>query len=200
MNHSQLTDESFEEVPEETLTQRWLDLPTTSPFNLLQGPYRPPAQHGSSWRSMLAAASLSTIALLAYLLFAGGYFQHHADLKYQEAEGLYRTLFPGEQRIVDIRKQMQAKLRGAQSSADQTFFELISGIAGTTAQLERKVTPRRLQYSHGSGVLITEVQAASMNDATALRDELARRNLTADIRSVTKNDAGVIARLEVGLP
>ncbi len=171
------------------------------PLNLLQGRYRPARSRAGgdfAWRPPAVAAIACLTLLVLYLLTAGYYFHHRGDRLDTETADLYRQLFPGDERVVSIRRQMEGHLRAdGDSDPQQGFFELLTVFSHALAASEGDNRVRHILFEKKDGNLLLELQTDSLANAQSLKDRVADAGASLDILSATKNDTGLVTRLRL---
>jgi general secretion pathway protein L len=179
------------------LANRFRDHPGV--INLLQGDYAPPkAQSTSSagWRTLgTVAAAWAAVAFLA-LVAQGFWADLQADRLNDEAEALYRDIFPDDRRITNIRRQTLAHL-GERSSEDGlgllAMVTELGQVLGPTMQL------MSVNFTAARGELAVDLVLPRYDDLERIKTALEQRQLTVEIASAeTQQDNTVRARLRLG--
>ena len=114
------------------------------------------------------------------------------------AESQYRTLFPNEKRIFNIRKQMQRHLqRGRGQKQGNNFIEMFNFAAAQLSQ-NTAITLRQLRYQQESQSLQVEVQASNLEIVNQLTKRLSGHNaFSSNLISANANSDGIVARIRV---
>jgi general secretion pathway protein L len=201
--HQALIPSSFTEISADQFIAKLVDLTPDSSGNLLQGEFRLRRSRRLAWQKSLAISIAASLVLsIGYVLSAGWYFHQQATTNEDTARSLYMSLFPEDKRIINIRKQMQGHLEEIQGTpGKQAFFGILSELSNSIAQLPtNSLSPRLMQFNNKDKSLIVEIQATSVSDTSTLQKYLTDRHLASEVLSITKNDVGVIARVEVTLP
>lgn len=163
------------------------------PGNFLQGRF-------ASRKEVLLPASLRIAALFLAVAFGvqllsdwGRYFyyQHQARKVHTEATALYKQLFPGDRRIVSLRRQMEAHLE--QGAASGGALPLLTRIA--EAVQGSGLATQRVDYS--GGVFTLDVEARGLTDIDALKQRLVGSGLRAEIVSANAQGSAIRGRLRV---
>ncbi|MEJ2089844.1 MAG: type II secretion system protein GspL [Gammaproteobacteria bacterium] len=177
------------------LARRWRTLPNV--VNLLQGPYtpaKPPSENVYRWRAVATLAGIwlgiGLVGMVAQAVWAG----LQADALQEQAENLYRDIFPGETRITNVRRQMRQKL--GQSAADGGAGFV--GYLGHLAQgIDRNVTVWSLTYSENRDELAADLQIANYDALEQLKQRLNRLGVNVEITSAEQQESGVRARIRL---
>lgn len=172
--------------------------PSTS--NLLQGPFRPPAvwSHTRYLKAVALILGLSAILHVGYFLGTGLYFHGQARAAHMEAERVYRELFPTEDRIVNIRRQMEGKLNRVQSfSSTDSFLELAAGIAHASRVDDMPTNARieHLNFDAEQGKLIAALTVTDLADLQRFNSSLAHLGITVEVLGAEKAHDAINARI-----
>lgn len=177
------------------LAARWRTSPDV--INLLQGPYTVTQRNGSTflrWRSVAALAALWAIVGWITMLTEGFWASSRADDLQAQSETLYRDIFPAEQRIVNVRRQMQQKL-GQRSSAGGNGF---TSYLGSLAQgIDRSVSILSLTYTQTRDELAADLLLRNYDDLERFKQRLAQLGVNLEITSAEQQDSGVRARVRL---
>ncbi len=121
-------------------------------LNFLQGPFKPKkAERGipAQWRPVLAFVAAAVFVSLLNQLSMIVRERSEQHLLEQQVEQSYRTLFPDEQRIVNLRVQIESHL-DALPGANQGTIRRLNDLAGTAHDLGVP-SPQHLAYQSGHG-------------------------------------------------
>lgn len=163
------------------------------PGNFLQG-------HFAARKEVMLPAGLRMAAVFLAVAFAvqlfsdwGRYFyyQHQARKVQTEATALYKQLFPGDRRIVSLRRQMEAHL--AQGAASGGVLPVLTRIA--EAVQGSGLDTQRVDFT--GGVFTLDVEARGLTDIDALKQRLVGMGLRADIVSANAQGPAIRGRLRV---
>ena len=170
-------------------------------LNLLQGEYRPQAHWEKHWRRWRLPAVLILALLLvntAMGLRENQRLSQYSQQLHHETVEIYRGAFPGAQRIVNPRAQMENELRalraGGGDSAGRGFLPLLED-GGPVLAGAGGMQLRGLRYRGGE--LDLELMISDLQALDELNDQLEGRDLEVDIRTATTRDDRVQARLLV---
>ncbi|MBQ0797915.1 MAG: hypothetical protein KBT63_01430 [Porticoccaceae bacterium] len=170
------------------------------PLNLLQGKFAPDNKNqvGVWLKPLVIAACASLIFLMTYWLGAGIYFKNNAENLGVSAEKQYRTLFPNDKRLTNIRRQMEAHLKNNGANQHESlFFEFMSVLATSMSKQAEPATIKHIRFEQDSSSLQIELQAQSIAYANTLQTAVEASGLSADVLSANINDGGALTRLKI---
>jgi len=179
------------------LAARWRQQPNT--ISLLQGAYTPPRQaHAGAARWYPVATLVGAWILIgAITMIAEGFWAStQADRLETTTEDLFRNIFPGERRVRNVRRQMQAKLGGRASAAGDNGFT--NYLADLGAVLDGNVVITSLNYADARGELAADLLLRDYEELDQLKESLERRGVEVAITSAEQLDSGVRARIRLG--
>lgn len=169
-------------------------------FNLLQGAYQQKEVQSQPVRHLkvaILALALAAILHIGYFLAAGNYFHRQGNIAYQEAEQIYRTLFPEEVRIVNIRRQMEGRLKVTNPSrSTDHFLDLVAAVA--TATSSDTLTASRikhLNFSSQQNRLIADIDVNSLTDIQYFGTSLADPKIVVEVLGAAKEHDSTSARI-----
>ena len=170
------------------------------PFNLLQGEYAPAGKNDyfALFRPAAIAVGICLLVFVGYFLGAGFYFNAKSDELLAESTQRYRELFPDDQRIIDLRRQMQAHLNNNNTGqSGSAFLQMLNVFSTAKQSLGEESTVRNIRFDQTNGTLQLELQTHSLNYAGNLQRDIQERGITAEVLSANTNGEGVIARLRL---
>ncbi|MFP6837951.1 MAG: type II secretion system protein GspL [Pseudomonadales bacterium] len=179
------------------LATRWLEQPDT--INLLQGPYVPPRQTHTGTTRWYAVAGLAGAWLLIgaiTMIVQGFWASTQADQLEAASEQLFRDIFPGERRVRNVRRQMQAQLGGRSGNVGGGGFT--SYLADLGAVLNSNAVITSLNYTDARGELAADLLLRGYEELDQLKENLEQRGLDVAITSAEQVDGGVRARIRIG--
>ncbi len=130
---------------------RWSELQGLG-LNFLQGPFKPKSGAGgipAQWRPVLALLAVAVFVVLLNQLSMIVRERSEQRLLEQQVEQSYRTLFPDEQRIVNLRVQIESHLDVLPGSKQGTIRHLAD--LARTAHDTGVPAPQHLAYQSGHG-------------------------------------------------
>lgn len=170
-------------------------------INLLQGEYRPQAHWEKHWRRWRLPAVLILALLLVHTglgLWENRQLARYNERLSEEIASVYRATFPGAQRIVNPRAQMEHQLQslrgGGGETAGRGFLPLLTDSGPVLAEAAG-LQLRGLRYRGGE--LDLELTINDLQALDELKAQLEGRGLAVEIRTATTRDDKVQARLQV---
>lgn len=136
----------------------------SAPLNLLSGIYSPKREYGKHlflWRNAGIIIALSLVlGLVNKGLNISEMNTEHARLR-AESETIYKQAVPGSSRIVNLRSQMEKKLRSMQGKGGSSeFFTLLEGLEPAFTQVPT-LKPTSLRFDAIRNELRMQVTAKS---------------------------------------
>ncbi len=192
---AQLEDVQIEAAPGadsaiEVLADLWRG---NADINLLQGDFAPPRARNASAKGWGLVATLAAVWIgVAWLAMAAEAFwaDNKAQALEQEANTLYRNLFPGEKPPRNLRRTITAKLGQAPQGDGRGLVALTGDIA---AVIPRTASMRSIEYSSDRGELKTELLVSGFSELEQLEAQLASRGVGAELQNSVQEDNGVRA-------
>jgi len=177
------------------LIERWRN--STAPVNMLQGSYapkRPQTRGQGRWRAVAALAGIWLVVGMVGLITQGFWASVQADDLEERSADLYRDIYPGEQRIINVRRQMSQKL-GQQVDGGGRGF---SGYLGYLAQgIDRNASILSLNYTESRNELAADLLLRSYDELERMKQRLAQLGISVEITSAEQQDTGVRARIRL---
>lgn len=175
-------------------THQFTQLTQKHPFNLLKGRFAVKTKSSLSgyWRY---AAIFIGVAFATQLAYDSARLWHYNKvIKQTKAESvkLYKSLFPEEQRIVNLRRQIEAHLSEKQN-AGQGFMPIATRV-GEVLNTGNWQT-QRMDFDNNG--LLLEVDALSLSDLEQLRQQLSSQGLTTETLSANSQGTGIRGRLRI---
>jgi general secretion pathway protein L len=167
-------------------------------INLLQGALAPPKQASDAlarWRTAAALIGVWVLVLVVSETVRGAWASHRATTLSNEAQTLYRSYFPKDQRLQpDLYKQMSDHIggRGSQSMFLSLLGHLASGLAASPGAQLRSIT-----FNDGRAELGAEVAVKGFDALEALKAAWSQEGVSVDISSAEQQDQQVHARIRL---
>ncbi len=177
------------------LAARWRTSPDV--INLLQGPYTVAQSRSSTflrWRSVAALAALWAIVGWLSMVAEGFWASSRADDLQTQSETLYRDIFPAEQRIVNVRRQMRQKLGQSSGTGGNGFTSYLGSLA---QGVDRSVSILSLTYTQTRDELAADLLLRNYDELERLKQRLAQLGVNVEITSAEQQDSGVRARVRL---
>ena len=166
-------------------------------INLLQGRYQAKQPINPTWLSWRPAAALAAMWLLIAVVgmaVQAIYAGYRADQLEASSEALYREIFPGERRVTNVRRQMQARLGDRSGGADSGF---IAQLAALGIELEPSTGVMGLSYTEDRGELAADLLIPGYEELDRLKQRLGSEGFGVEITSAEQQEKGVRARLRI---
>lgn len=159
-------------------------------FNVLPKP----AESGVSpyWRTV---AAVLVLAVLVQVLHDGlsAWRDHRIAVSTQaQAEQQFREWFPEEQRIVNLRRQVESHLQGT-SNMDMTALSLLARVGPVMQQAQ--LVARSVHYRDER--LELDILASRLDQLEALRSQLTEQGLSAELGAVTPSGSSVSGLIRI---
>ena len=170
--------------------------------DLMQGPYRTDRIRRLRVDLRLAAAAVVIAVGLKVVsdLATGFYLTHEIARLEGQAVALYQSLFPQDNRIVNIRTQMQNHLKQAVESQSQTGFLNLMGMLGRQLSLTGKLAEMQVQqfrYDSRQNTLWLDIHVKNIELLDQLKQGLESRMLNVTILSVNNEEQWIKGRLSI---
>ncbi|WP_108649064.1 type II secretion system protein GspL [Dongshaea marina] len=149
-----------------------------SRYTLLQGAYRKLPEYSKLIKLWLAPA-IALVALFLIVLFSRGIELYQLNAQKQQLTAqtaqIYRQLFPGEHRIVNVRAQMMAHMRQYQQQGKQQgFLKMLDQLQpGFEAVKDLELTG--INYDGRRGQLRLNVRADGLPSFEKFRDAVGKK-------------------------
>lgn len=185
---------SLEYLPEQSWTGEFAALGNRHPLNLLQGEHavKTATSLSGHWRY---AAIFLAVALAVQLAYDGlrlMHFKKQGARSKEESVQMYRGWFPEEQRIVNLKRQVEAHLT-EQQSREGGFMPLMTRVGQVLDQGSWQT--RRIDYDENG--LLLEVDAMSLSELDQLRQQLNGQGVLSETLSANSQGGGIRGRLRI---
>ena len=177
-----------------------------SQFNLLQGQYKPKGPGvslGFNWKPLAAVAAVWFVAIVSVELLSTAKFSSEADQYQQQAESLYRSYFPKDKRIVDVKSQTVAHLkRAGNTGAGAGMLELLHPAGKALHQFNKKSSAsplkiNRISFEERLKELRLDISAHQFDQLDQLKVTLEKQGLSVEIGSAVAQKDGVESRIKI---
>ncbi|HEX7036358.1 MAG TPA: type II secretion system protein GspL [Pseudomonadales bacterium] len=167
--------------------------------NLLQGPYRPRQPSNPNWQRWRAVAALAGVWIVVALLTRTAeaiYADHQADRLEAESVALYRDIFPNERRVINPRRQLQAKL-GEGTDGGSDLLGLLGPLAATLGQDTRI---NSFSYDQDRGELSADLYIDAYETLDRVKEGLSQAGVPLEVITAEQqqNSKSVRARVRLG--
>jgi len=174
-------------------------------YDFLQGRYASSARRKPTefnWKPLAAMVAIFVLSYTGFLYTNAWKLEQQAASIDSETRDLYRNLFPGDQRIVNVKRQMEQHLKNLNSNSGSQSFMALLALAGAEIHNanrggESVVTPRRISFDEGQGDLRVDLVFKDFGQLEALKTKLQQATLNVETASATQDKDGVKARLKI---
>jgi general secretion pathway protein L len=177
------------------LRHRWLE--AAEPVNLLQGSYtqkRPVSRGQGRWRAVATLAGVWLLVGLIGVIAQGFWASNQADALESRSADLYRDIFPGETRIINVRRQMSQKLGQRVDGQGKGFAEYLGYLA---QGIDRNASILSLNYTETRDELAADLLLRNYDELERMKQRLGQLGVNVDITSAEQQDTGVRARIRL---
>ncbi len=173
-----------------------LALASGAAINLLQGPYASKKNTANTinWRPLALAASVLVGLNLVYSLASGIYFSSQAGALHQQSEALYRSYFPDDKRIINIKTQTQGHLSRGQGYSNGGFLHMLHNFIGPWGDYRNQLTLKSLRFNQQRDELLMEIESRSIEQLDKLQSSLGER---AELLSANEDGNSVRGRIKL---
>ena len=175
--------------------------PDATVINLIQGDYSRREQIGRLFRPWrVALALLVSVMLLQMAVSLSSYLGLRSDSRHLQAEieRIYRDTFPDAKKVIDARKQMEAKLAelgAAGADGGRGFLPLMAQVGKSLQKLDG-IELRHAVYQDGRLSLSLKIKSLQLLEQLK-QLLLAEADLSVDIQSAASRDDYVDAQLQL---
>jgi type II secretion system protein L len=177
-----------------------------SQFNLLQGQYKakgPGISLGFNWKPLAVVAAIWFISLMSLQLMNAAKFNREAEQYQQQAENLYRSYFPSDKRIVDVKSQTLAHLRRAGVTGQGAgLLELFHPAGKVVHQFNKQnsgspLRINRVSFEERLKELRLDISAKKFDQLDQLKATLEKQGLSVEIGSAVAQGQGIESRIKI---
>lgn len=186
---------------QETLPGSCLELmanTTSATLDLLQGPYlvRKKQAGSGNWLKTVGWVALSVLVLQFCLMLAEGiYINEQATTLASETESLYRSVYPDDRNVSNMRRRWNSHLGQVNSNDSAGFLILLSQAAKSikTSGLEIQ----NINYSESRGDLVFQLVAQRSEQLMLYVERLSEQGIEAEIGTISQDDDRVRGSIRV---
>jgi len=185
-----LQNEPLDYAPFETLCREYKSKYT---INLLQGEFSPQSSDSASRANWGAVAVLALIGFLLHVssLVGQGVFLNTQAEQYQEqAQQLYKNVFPKDRNVRDLRRRWQSHLNG--SASGQVSNDFLSMFRVAVPELKNaRLELDNVNFSQKRGDLVLQVRAPSSEQLVAFSQKITAAGLNSELGTINQDAEGV---------
>ncbi len=170
---------------------------TADAVNLLQGQYRarqPSNPLWQRWRPAAALAAVWLVVALLVMLAEAIYADHRANVLEARSVELYRNIFPGEQRVINPRRQLQTKLGESAGGGGAGLIDFLGPLA---ASMGGNAHIASLSYDQERGELSVDLLTDGFDTLDRIKQGLSSAGVNVEITSAEQLGNGVRARVRL---
>lgn len=191
--------EGIVECQRESDLHLWL-ASQTSGCNLAQGEFAPRESSPDwlRWRPVLGLVGLWLVLQWGFNLAQSWQLQHESEAYAASNAELYRGLFPEDNKLVNLRTQLDQHLAEGGAGSQSRLLSLLGQATGALVAEGAQVRVQQLDFSESRGDLALQVQAPGFAALERLRERLIKAGLVVQLGSASREATGVSARLVIG--
>ncbi len=176
------------------------------PHDFMQGKYGVSSRRRRpslfNWKPLAALIATFLVLHTGYLYTQAAKIDQEAERLDMEAKALYKQLFPRDQRIVNIKRQMEQHINDYMSGSGGDDFMVLLTMTGKEMNTINKSTkdaiqPRRVAYEEGQGDLRLDLVVKDFTQLEAFKTRLEKASLAVETAQATQDDDVVKARLKI---
>jgi len=171
--------------------------PSSTALNLLQGGYtakRPESINFGRWRAVATLAAIWVLVALVGVIAQGFWADVQADALETQSESLYRDIYPDEERIINVRRQMSQKLGQRVDGEGRGFSEFVGYLA---QGIDRNASILSLNYTAARDELAADLLLRNYDELERMKQRLGQLGVNVEITSAEQQDTGVRARIRL---
>ena len=185
---------SVENLPPLEWSQQFSQITSKHPLNVLKGEFSVKTKSSLSgyWRYAAIFVGICFLTQIVYDTVRLVHYQGVIKTSKKESETLYKSLFPNETRIVNLRRQIETHL--AEKKQTGQGFVSIATRVGEVLHTGNWQT-QRIDFDNNG--LLLEVSALSLSDLEQLRQQLNNQGLLSETLSANSEGTGIRGRLRI---
>lgn len=171
-------------------------------INLFQNQYSVSADSGAGfakWKSVIYLAATWVFVTLGLHLGQAIYFGQQSDALHQQAEEVFRSIYPNARNVFDLKDSMTSRMKqNASSGGEGVFIKLLVDVSSVTQQLgSQQIKPKSLDFNSSGNSLMLEVNAKSYEVLDAYVNQLKQRGMSAKLETANQEKETVLARINI---
>jgi len=170
----------------------------SSSLDMLQGPYAVrKKQNGSgSWLKTVVWATLGLLLFQFCLMLAEGiYINNQAEALATESEKLYRSVYPRDKNISNMRRRWNGHLGQVNPSAKTGFMGLLSQAAAPIRANGLEI--QNINYNESRGDLVFQLEAQRSEQLMLYVERLSDQGMDAEIGTISQDDGRVRGSIRI---
>ncbi|HIG59613.1 MAG TPA: hypothetical protein EYQ22_01850 [Gammaproteobacteria bacterium] len=170
----------------------------SSSLDMLQGPYavRKKQNGPGSWIKTVVWATLGVLLFQFCLMLAEGiYINNQAEALATESEKLYRSVYPRDKNISNMRRRWNGHLGQVSPSAKTGFMGLLSQAAAPIRANGLEI--QNINYNESRGDLVFQLEAQRSEQLMLYVERLSDQGMDAEIGTISQDDGRVRGSIRI---
>ena len=170
----------------------------SSSLDMLQGPYAVrKKQNGSgSWLKTVVWAAMGVLLFQFCLMLAEGiYINNQAEALATESEKLYRSVYPNDKNISNMRRRWNGHLGQVKPFAKTGFIALLSQAAAPIRANGLEI--QNINYNESRGDLVFQLEAQRSEQLMLYVERLSDQGMDAEIGTISQDDGRVRGSIRI---
>ncbi|MEC8820661.1 MAG: type II secretion system protein GspL, partial [Pseudomonadota bacterium] len=170
----------------------------SSSLDMLQGPYAVRKQQNGygSWLKTVVWATLGVLLFQFCLMLAEGiYINNQAEALATESEKLYRSVYPRDKNISNMRRRWNGHLGQVNPSAKTGFMGLLSQAAAPIRANGLEI--QNINYNESRGDLVFQLEAQRSEQLMLYVERLSDQGMDAEIGTISQDDGRVRGSIRI---
>jgi general secretion pathway protein L len=167
-------------------------------LDMLQGPYmvRKKQAGSGNWLKTVGWAAVSVLVLQFCLMLAEGiYINEQAATLASESESLYRSIYPDDRNISNMRRRWNSHLGQTNSNDSAGFLTLLSQAAKSIKASGLEI--QNINYSESRGDLVFQLVAQRSEQLMLYVERLSEQGIEAEIGTISQDDNRVRGSIRI---
>lgn len=151
-------------------------------------------------KPILLTLYILALIQISFNFISGFYFYKRTERSMEVAGQHYLKKFPNESRVVDVKSQIDGKLKSLQINLDPGHFSKIFGVASDAiikTGEKKNIVVKSIKYDDLRMELKIEIEAINLSLLDVLKNEIVSRGISAEILSANQANQVVRATLVV---
>lgn len=170
-----------------------------SKFNLMQGAYKPKKVASNAvkqWRLAAIFAGVALILTVADKAWQASQLSAQATELRAQIRTEFQRAFPETKRIVDVRKQMNQKIKALEGkSSGASMLVMLSQLSGAFA--DSKVTPQTIRFDKGRAEIRLQAVAANFESLEKFKNMAEQQGFQVEQGAINNRDNLVMGSLVI---
>ncbi len=167
-------------------------------INLLQGEFKIKDERSGKESGWKAAAILAACTFVAHILLTLGqgiYLDIQAERYAEEADTLYKEVFPDDRNVRDIRRRWSAHIGGGLAANNRLFMSVFEETAAN--MVGSSLVLQNVNYNESRGDLILQLVAGRSEQLVLFQESLTRIGIRAEIGTISQDEDSVRGSIKI---